>query len=82
VDCNGIVNSVDSLKVSRHAAGLSVSQTEPCPNIGSGVLAGGQKQGDIDCNNTVNSVDALKLKRYVAGLAYSQNEPCPDIGAK
>jgi len=34
VDCNGVVNSVDSLKILRHAAGLSVSQTEPCPDIG------------------------------------------------
>jgi len=33
VDCNGIVNSVDALKVLRFVAGLSVTQTEPCPDI-------------------------------------------------
>lgn len=33
VDCNGIVNSVDALKVLRFVAGLSVNQTEPCPDI-------------------------------------------------
>jgi hypothetical protein len=34
VDCNGTVTSVDALKVLRHVADLSVSQTEPCPDIG------------------------------------------------
>ena len=81
MDCSGTVNSVDSLKVSRHAAGLSYSQNEPCPNIGTGTLANGKKQGDIDCSNAVNSVDALKLKRFAAGLEYAQNEPCPNIGS-
>jgi len=34
VDCNGTVNAVDALKVLRHVAGLSVAQTEPCPDVG------------------------------------------------
>lgn len=80
VDCNGPVNAVDSLKVLRYGAGLSYGQTEPCVNIGTGILTNGEKQGDVDCNNAVNSVDALKLLRYGAGLSYSQSEPCPNIG--
>ena len=34
VDCRDGVTPVDSLKVLRHDAGLSVSQDEPCPDVG------------------------------------------------
>jgi hypothetical protein len=34
VDCSNGVNLVDALKVLRHVAQLTVSQTEPCPDIG------------------------------------------------
>ena len=34
VDCGKNVTPVDSLKVLRHDAGLSVQQDEPCPDIG------------------------------------------------
>ena len=82
VDCDTAVNSVDALKVLRHGAGLSVSQTEPCVNLGD-PLPNTELQGDVDCSNSVNSVDALKLLRHAAGLSVSQNEPppCPDIGS-
>jgi hypothetical protein len=33
VDCNGVVNAVDALKVLLLAAGMAYQQTEPCPNI-------------------------------------------------
>jgi hypothetical protein len=77
VDCNGDVSSVDALKELRHVAQLSVSQNEPCPNIGEDVAS---VWGDVDCSGEVTSVDALKVLRYVAQLGYSQTEPCPDIG--
>jgi len=35
VDCDTNVNSIDSLKLLGYAASLTVSQTEPCPDIGS-----------------------------------------------
>jgi hypothetical protein len=35
VDCNGIVSSVDALKILRHIAGLTSPQVEPCVDIGS-----------------------------------------------
>jgi hypothetical protein len=75
------VNSIDSLRLLRYGAALAYSQSEPCEDIGTGVLANGQIQGDVDCTNAVNSVDALKVLRFSAGLAYSQSEPCPDIGS-
>ncbi len=40
VDCGGNVTPVDSLKVLRHDAGLSVLQDEPCPDIGTVIPAG------------------------------------------
>jgi hypothetical protein len=74
------VNSVDSLKVSRYAAGLTYSQNEPCTNIGT-KLPNEVKQGNVDCDGSVNSIDSLKISRYLAGLSYSQSEPCPNIGS-
>ena len=40
VDCGKSVSPVDSLKVLRHDAGLSVQQAEPCPDIGTVIPAG------------------------------------------
>jgi hypothetical protein len=34
VDCTGQVSSVDALKLLRYAAALSVSQNDPCPDVG------------------------------------------------
>lgn len=80
VNCSGGINSVDALLVLRSNTGLSVTQTEPCINIGVGPLPNNGLQGDVDCSNSVSSVDALKLLRYSAALSVSQNEPCPNIG--
>jgi len=79
VDCSSAVNSVDSLKILRYNASLSVSQTEPCTDIG-GTLPNTEIQGDVDCSNAINAVDSLKLLRHSASLSVSQTEPCPDIG--
>ena len=35
VDCDGSVNAVDALKILCQNAGLPVTQTQPCPSIGS-----------------------------------------------
>jgi hypothetical protein len=75
VDCSLSINSVDSLKVLRHNAGLSVTQSEPCANIGSDI--GPRNQGDVDCSGTVNSVDALKILRSATGLTITQGPGCP-----
>jgi hypothetical protein len=81
VDCSGGINSVDALKVLRATAGLSVTQTEPCPDIGTENHPNGELQGDVNCSTGVNSVDALFLLRYTAALPAAQVEPCPDIGS-
>ncbi len=84
VDCSGGANpvsAVDALKVLRFVASLSVTQNDPCVDIGAG---GPPVQGDVDCSagaNPVSAVDALKILRFVASLSVTQNEPCVDIGA-
>ena len=77
VDCNGTVNSVDSLKILRFVAGLSVTQEPDCPDIDTEVAS---LFGDVDCTGAVNSVDSLKILRFVAGLSVSQTGQCADIG--
>ena len=69
--------AVDALKELRFVAQLSVSQNEPCPDIGDNVAS---IWGDVDCSGNVTSVDALKILRHVALLSVTQNDPCPDIG--
>ena len=85
VDCSNLVNSVDSLKILRFVAGLSVSQNEPCTDVGGAIAGfaahGGQhKQGDVDCNGSANSVDSLKILRFVAGMPNDLPAGCPAIG--
>jgi hypothetical protein len=78
VDCNDAVNSVDALKVLRANAALSVSQEEPCQDIGLALAFGGL-MGDVDCSDSVNSVDALKILRVNAGLSVSKPAGCPPL---
>jgi hypothetical protein len=85
VDCSGPsvgVNSVDALKLLRFSAGLSVTQNEPCTDIGAGPLTSGWMQGDVNCSGggtPVNSVDALLILRINAGLLVSLPAACPPI---
>jgi hypothetical protein len=78
VDCNDAVNSVDSLKVLRHNAALTVSQEEPCQDIGLALAITGI-MGDVDCTGGVSAVDSLKILRAVAGLSVSQQPGCPPV---
>ena len=83
VDCNGGVSSVDALKNLRFVAAFSVSQDEPCPDIGSALNIAGASEhlwGDVDCNGSVNAVDALKQLRHVVAFSVSQEPGCPEIG--
>jgi hypothetical protein len=86
IDCNFDVNPVDSLKMLRADAGLSVSQDADCPLPGTDLdiiwdsLTTNDKWGDADCSGSLNPVDSLKVLRFDAGLFYIQQEPCPDIG--
>ena len=76
------MNPVDSLKVLRSDAGLSVSQTGDCPNIASNVTVDGTARlwNDVDCGGSVSPVDSLKTLRHDAGLSVSQPGGCPGVG--
>jgi hypothetical protein len=78
VDCSGAIDTVDGLKVLRHVAGLSVAQTEPCPDLGTPF--GAADNGDVNCDGDVSAVDGLGLLRHVAGLSVAQQPGCPQIG--
>jgi hypothetical protein len=79
VDCSGTLNATDSLKVLRHAVGSAVSQTQPCPRMGSEFAR--VPWGDIDCEGSVIASDALKVLRVAVELDISQEEPCIEPGA-
>ncbi|MCH8200627.1 MAG: hypothetical protein IIB85_01755, partial [Chloroflexi bacterium] len=86
IDCSSGVGVVDSLKMLRADAGLSVSQDANCPlpSTDLDVIWDSQttndKWGDADCSGELTPVDSLKVLRFDAGLFYIQEEPCPDIG--
>lgn len=82
VDCNGLVDSVDALKVLRRVASLPVSQEPGCPGLGTPAVAGAGERlvGDVDCDGDVDAIDALKILRHVAGLPVSQQPGCDAIG--
>ena len=77
VDCDEDVDSVDSLKVLRNIALLSVQQEPGCPEIGSEVAS---LFGDVGCDDDVDAVDALFILRYVAVLPVPQPQGCREIG--
>jgi hypothetical protein len=85
VDCSGgDPSSVDALKILRHVAKLTVTQTEPCTDIGDefGVAVNtGTIQGDINCDDSITSVDALFILRFVAKLNVNLPDGCPAIGS-
>jgi hypothetical protein len=88
IDCDSDINPVDSLKMLRADAGLSVAQDADCPDPGTAMdviwdgLTTNEKWGDADCSGALDPVDSLKVLRFDAGLFYIQQEPCPDIGAE
>ena len=82
VDCSdgaNPVSAVDALKILRSVAHLSVTQNEPCTDIGQ-TLNDDTIQGDINCDNAVTAVDALFILRKVAGLGVNLPDGCPPIG--
>jgi hypothetical protein len=82
MDCDSAINSVDALKLLRHSAGLTVTQSEPCADLGSGPLTSGWVQGDVNCSgggSPVNSVDALLILRAASALPFTIPSSCPPI---
>jgi hypothetical protein len=79
VDCNNAVNAIDALKILRFSASLSVSQSEPCLDVGE-PLASTYDHGDVDClGGNPSAIDALKVLRAVASLPVSQAKGCGPV---
>jgi len=84
LDCNNLINPIDSLKVLRGDAGLGVTYlATDCPQFGAAIPASvpATPWGDIDCSGQVNPVDSLKTLRHDAGLSVGQADVCPEIGS-
>ena len=85
VDCSGGINPVDSLKLLKVDAGLTVSQPVPgCPAIGADYATGAYtwKWGDVDCSGSVSPVDSLKVLKTDAGFPPVQTVAnCPAMGS-
>ncbi len=82
VDCDGLINSVDALKLLRNSAGLPVTQSEPCLDMGLPRLVAPPDNwlmGDVNCSSGLNSVDALLVLRASAGLSVNIPIGCPAI---
>ena len=72
VDCSSGVDAVDSLKVLRHNAALSVAQTEPCTDIGALLEVGGFQRvtaafPDVGAGTEFMTVDCPVGKRVFGG---------------
>jgi hypothetical protein len=74
VDCNGGVNSVDSLKILRKVAGLSVQQNEPCKDIG--VAAAPRERSE----SHAGGMDAMNIDMDPTGNTASVVDPPPSNG--
>ena len=81
LDCGGTVAIADAQKTARALIDLSVTQTEPCPDIGTTAAVNrvDRPWGDVDCTDTVSIGDAQKIARALVALPVTQTEPCPDI---
>ncbi len=58
----------------------ALSQTQPCPVLGTAVNDG--LAGDLDCDGTVGTRDSQAILRFVLEQnPLSQTQPCPLIGS-
>jgi Tol biopolymer transport system component len=82
IDCSGAADPIDSLKLLRHDAGLSVTYPGPCLMIGEQTTINqiDLTWGDVDCDGVIGAIDALKVLRFDAGLSVQQTQPCPPLG--
>jgi hypothetical protein len=85
-DCDGGVSSRDNQALSRYVLQqVPLSQTQPCPTIGSPVQIDGFGQepwGNADCDNDgiTTRDNQATLRRVLEQNPLSQTEPCPDVG--
>ena len=85
-DCDTTVGTRDSQALLRKVLEQNaLSQTQPCPLIGTPVTVDGDDRiwGDWDCDGTVGTRDSQAILRNVLEqAALSQTQPCPLLGAE
>jgi hypothetical protein len=85
VDCGGDIAPRDGQAILKNVLGQNpLSQTEPCPNVGSQVTVDGVSRiwGDVDCGGDIAPRDAQAILKNVLGQnALSQTQPCPVVGS-
>lgn len=67
-DCDSSVNPIDSLKLLRYDAALSVSQEPGCPEIGSVIGINGLHFANIDADGNIVSGDASGVTKPFAHI--------------
>jgi hypothetical protein len=85
VDCSGDIAPRDGQAILKNVLGQNaLSQTQPCPAVGSQVTVDGVSQiwGDVDCSGDIAPRDGQAILKNVLGQnALSQTQPCPAVGS-
>jgi len=83
-DCSGSIAPRDSQAGLKHFLSQGeLSQTQPCPAIGSTITIGGVPHlwGDNDCNGSIAPRDSQAgLRHFLSQGELSQTQPCPVVG--
>jgi hypothetical protein len=83
-DCTGALAPRDSQAGLKHfLSQADLTQTEPCPDLGSAVTVDGTGRvwGDWDCTGALAPRDSqADLKHFLSQTDLTQTEPCPDLG--
>ena len=85
VDCSGDIAPRDAQAILKNVLGQNaLSQTQPCPAVGSQVSVDGVSHiwGDVDCSGDIAPRDAQAiLKNVLVQNPLSQTQPCPAVGS-
>jgi hypothetical protein len=85
VDCGGDIAPRDAQAILKNVlVQNALSQTQPCPAVGSQVTVDGVSRiwGDVDCSGDIAPRDAQAiLKNVLVQNALSQTQPCPAVGS-
>jgi hypothetical protein len=85
IDCDGVVDAVDALRILRHVVDLGNNLPDGCDGLGAAAAAaqpqGAEVKGDVDCDGEVDAVDALRILRHVVQLPTNIPADCTPIGS-
>ncbi len=86
VNCDGHIDGKDVIHIAMHQSGLSVTQTDPCPDFGDNLADLWEDVlpavwADPNCDTTLNIPDLQAILEYLADLTPTQQAGCPGIGS-